>query len=162
MTLVAVVRLTLRKWSVPACCLTDRQSLSIAYTRTHTHITLLHRLTSILHKQEPTCTNTGIHILNTQHIHTHTLTTLAVAGPDPWDWLSLKVGLRKYSPLCSAHLTSAQRCTHANKHTHSHTHTQSPCVHVSPHTLPLQGISCGYSCVPTGIGSQRHNREKRI
>lgn len=34
-----------------------------------------------------------------------------MAGPGPWDWLSLKVGLRKYSPP-----RSAQLHTHANTH----------------------------------------------
>lgn len=96
----------------------------------------------------PTFTDTAQTVPHT--FWTHSVhTALAREGLGPWDWLSLKVGLSKHSP------------PHSAPHRHTHIHTQRPCVDVSPHPLALQGISCGYSCVPTGVGSERHNREYR-
>lgn len=104
------VSLTLRKWGVPACSLSDRrvypasqtrsqsQSHTDTHARPHTH-TQLHRVI------DTTQTSHSVHTVNTY-------VSLAVAGPDPKDWFPLQHRLCKYSHHAQHDCT----CTWKHKH----------------------------------------------
>lgn len=82
------VSLTLRKWRVPACSLSDRrvypasqtrsqsQSHTNTRARTHTH-------TQLHHVIDTTQTTHSVHTVNMY-------VSLGMAGPDPKDWFSLQ------------------------------------------------------------------------
>lgn len=141
------VSLTLRKWSVPACSLTDRRARPVIHTHTClcTHVFHPHRVLSMLRKH--------VWYLRAQTLSfwTHNAhPILVMEGPNPWEWLLLKVALHKYPSF--TWLTSA----------HTQTYTHRSCVHISPNMLSLQAISCNYSCVPTGTGSKTQQRDENI